>query len=61
LSSVSSAFRYGNAVFAEQILKQNCLTLNNVCKNDSAFPLSIDKGWQSLASRRRGKCGIETA
>jgi len=24
-----SAFRHGNAVFTEQILKQECLTLNN--------------------------------
>jgi hypothetical protein len=28
--SVCSAFRHGNALFAEQILKQNCLTLNKV-------------------------------
>jgi len=30
LSSVCSAFCHGNALFAEQILKQECLTLNKV-------------------------------
>jgi len=51
--SVCSAFRHGNAVFAEQILKQNCLTLNKGVRKLSFLIVHLLETGRSKTSRTK--------